>query len=102
MTNPIEEAENPLGQVTPESEALQIIPEAMARKHMVIPLSQSGNILRVAMANPTDIFALEALASWSQMRIEPEEELPTQTAGRLTSSSSGSSLNRARSRFTSR
>jgi general secretion pathway protein E len=73
MTNPIEEAANPLRQVTPEPEALQIIPEAMARKHIVIPLSTGGNILRVAMANPTDIFALEALASWSQMRIEPEE-----------------------------
>ena len=31
-----------------------------------------GNVLRVAMANPSDILALEALASWSQMRIEPE------------------------------
>ncbi len=73
MTKSIEEAQNPLRQGAPEPEALQLIPEAMARKHMVIPISTSGNILRVAMANPTDIFALEALASWSQMRIEPEE-----------------------------
>ena len=73
MTKSIEEAQNPLRQGAPEPEALQLIPEAMARKHMVIPMSKNGNILRVAMANPTDIFALEALASWSQMRIEPEE-----------------------------
>ena len=73
MTESLEKAESSLRQTAPEPEALQIIPEAMARKHMAIPLEKSGNILRVAMANPTDIFALEALASWSQLRIEPEE-----------------------------
>jgi general secretion pathway protein E len=73
MTKSIEEAQSSLRKNAPEPEALQMIPEAMARKHMVIPLTKTGNILRVAMANPTDIFALEALASWSQMRIEPEE-----------------------------
>jgi general secretion pathway protein E len=73
MRESIEETQNPLRQSAPEPEALQLIPEAMARKHMVIPMSISNNILRVAMANPTDIFALEALASWTQMRIEPDE-----------------------------
>lgn len=73
MTESLEEARNSLRKSAPEPEALQMIPEAMARKHMAIPLLKTGNILRVAMANPTDIFALEALASWSQMRIEPEE-----------------------------
>ena len=73
MTESVEEAQSSLRKNVPEPEALQMIPEAMARKHMVIPLSKNGNILRVAMSNPTDIFALEALASWTQMRIEPEE-----------------------------
>lgn len=73
MAKSIEEAQNSLIKNAPEPEALQMIPEAMARKHMAIPVSKSGNILRVVMANPTDIFALEALASWSQMRIEPDE-----------------------------
>ena len=44
----------------------------MARKYVAIPLALEGNVLRVAMANPADILAMEALASWSQMRIEPE------------------------------
>ena len=56
----------------PEPEALQLIPEAMARKYAAIPLAIDGNVLRVAMASSADIFALEALASRSQMRIEPE------------------------------
>ncbi len=55
-----------------ESEAMLLIPEAMARKYSAIPIAIEGNALRVAMANPSDIFALEALASQTQMRIEPE------------------------------
>lgn len=60
-----------LNKLSPEPEALQLIPEAMARKHDAIPLTVENNTLHVAMANPSDIFALEALASRSQMRIEP-------------------------------
>ncbi len=68
----IEKAQSYLKQNTPEPEALQLIPEALARKHYAIPLTVEGNVLRVAMANPADILALEALASWSKMRIVPE------------------------------
>ena len=56
----------------PQPEALQLIPESMARKYSAIPIAIEGNALRVVMANPSDILALEALASQSQMRIEPE------------------------------
>ena len=69
----IGEAQYSLRKDLPEPEALQLIPEAMARKYNAIPLAIEGNVLRVAMANPTDILALEALASLSQMRVEPEE-----------------------------
>jgi len=55
-----------------EPEALQLIPEAMARKYITIPLTINDFGLQVAIADPEDIFALEALASQSQMRIEPE------------------------------
>ncbi|MCK4862678.1 MAG: type II/IV secretion system protein [Dehalococcoidales bacterium] len=72
MAKSVEEAKNSLRKKTPEPEALQLIPEAMARKYTAIPLAIDGNVLHVAMANPSDIFGLEALASWSQMRIEPE------------------------------
>jgi len=72
MTGSIGEAQSYLKQNTPEPQALQLIPEAMARKYYAIPLIAKNNVLRVAMANPTDILALEALASWSQMRIVPE------------------------------
>ncbi|OGO43147.1 MAG: hypothetical protein A2137_08065 [Chloroflexi bacterium RBG_16_58_8] len=58
--------------ITPEPQALQLIPEVMARKYVAIPLSLDGKVLRVAMANPDDILAIEALASRSEVRIEPE------------------------------
>ena len=55
-----------------QPEALELIPEETARKYIAIPLGIHDNVLQVAMANPADILALEALASQSQMRIEPE------------------------------
>ncbi len=55
-----------------QPEALQLVPEAMARKYNVIPLEVKGNLLRVAMANPNDILAIEALETRIRMRIEPQ------------------------------
>jgi general secretion pathway protein E len=55
----------------PQPEALQLIPEVMARRYNAIPVSISGKTLEVAMVDPTDIFALEALAAQSRMRIKP-------------------------------
>jgi general secretion pathway protein E len=55
----------------PQPEALQLIPEVMARRYNAIPLTISGKTMEVAMADPTDIFALEAIAAQSRMRIKP-------------------------------
>lgn len=54
-----------------QPEALQLIPEVMARRYNAIPVSISGNTLEVAMADPTDIFALEAFSALCKMRIKP-------------------------------
>ncbi|MDH4269779.1 MAG: GspE/PulE family protein [Dehalococcoidia bacterium] len=55
----------------PQPEALQLIPEAVARRYNAIPLTISGKTMEVAIADPTNIFALEALAAHSRMRIKP-------------------------------
>ena len=55
----------------PQPEALQLIPEVVARKYNAIPLTISGRTMEVAIADPTNIFALEALAAQSRMRIRP-------------------------------
>jgi general secretion pathway protein E len=67
-----EETTSILRRSSPQPEALRLIPEAMARKYTAIPVFVEGNVLHVAMANSADILALEALTSWSQMRIAPE------------------------------
>ncbi len=55
----------------PQPEVLRLIPETMARRFTSMPIAIVDNVLQVAMANPADIFALEALALQSRMRIEP-------------------------------
>jgi general secretion pathway protein E len=55
----------------PDHEVLELIPESMARRFSVMPIAIVDNALQVAMSNPADIFALEALALQSRMRIEP-------------------------------
>jgi len=55
----------------PDHEVLELIPESMARRFNAMPMAVSDNTLQVAMSNPADIFAFEALALQSRMRIEP-------------------------------
>jgi len=70
---PLKEPRTRLRKHLLQPEALRLIPEAMARQYAAIPLEVNDSVLRVAMANPADILALEALATQSQKRVEPEE-----------------------------
>jgi general secretion pathway protein E len=55
----------------PQPEAIMLIPEVLARRYNAIPLTKSGKTLEVAMADPTDILALEAFSVQSRMRVKP-------------------------------
>jgi general secretion pathway protein E len=55
----------------PSPEILKLVPEKMARRYNVLPISRYGNTLMVAMTNTSDIFALEALSAETHMRIKP-------------------------------
>jgi general secretion pathway protein E len=55
----------------PTPQALQLIPEDVARKYTVLPLSIEGNTLKVCMTNPSDILTIENLSIYSKKRIEP-------------------------------
>ena len=55
----------------PQTDAIQLVPESMARRFKAVPLTISEDALKVAMANPSDIFALEALGLQTRMRIDP-------------------------------
>jgi general secretion pathway protein E len=73
------EEETPLQTQFPDPEAIKLVPESMARKYKFIPVAVKDGTLQIAIANPADIFALEALASRTKLRIEPyrasEEEV---------------------------
>ena len=56
---------------TPTPEALQLIPESLARKYVVVPLTIEDNTLRVAMADTDDVLAIGALSAKTKKRIEP-------------------------------
>ncbi len=68
---PSTKTQTKLLKASPQPEALQLIPEVVARRYNAIPLTISGNTLKVAMGDPTDIFALEAFSAQSQKRIQP-------------------------------
>ena len=55
----------------PDPAVLGLIPESMARRFKAVPLAIVNDTLQVAMANPSDIFALEALGLQSRMGINP-------------------------------
>lgn len=55
----------------PMPQALQAIPEDIARRYNVLPLDLENNTLRVFMANPGDILTIENLSIYTRKRIEP-------------------------------
>ena len=71
VTMPDRQQSSLLQRQFPEREALDLIPEALARKYVAIPVVIRDGTLLVAIANPGDIIALEALAAQSRMRVEP-------------------------------
>ncbi len=54
-----------------DPEIIDLIPEALARKHLLIPILRIGNDLTVAMVDPSDVFALDELRMKSGLSIEP-------------------------------
>ena len=56
---------------TIERDALIQIPEAVARRYMVLPVGWQGNSLTVAMTDPTDLQLLQDLAARTGHTIEP-------------------------------
>lgn len=51
-------------------DVLDLVPEDLCRKHTLIPVSRAESSLIVAMVDPTDAAALEALKAHTGMRVE--------------------------------
>jgi len=62
---------------TVQPNALQLIPEDMARKHTLIPLDIVGDSLVVVMADPEDIHTIEDIKAQVKMRVELALGIPS-------------------------
>ena len=60
-----------LSKVTYNAGALQLLPESMARRFGVVPVSHIDNTLHLAMVNPLDTLACDLIQARTGTRIEP-------------------------------
>ncbi|MCH7712112.1 MAG: Flp pilus assembly complex ATPase component TadA [Chloroflexi bacterium] len=56
---------------TLDPETVDLIPEEVARKYLVLPVKRTGNVLTVAMTDPADLQVLQDLSACSGYRINP-------------------------------
>ncbi len=63
---------------TVQPQALKLVSEETARKHLLIPLDIIDNVLYVVMADPTDIYAIEDIQAEAKMSVESLLGIPEQ------------------------
>ena len=71
---PAEEGKAPLVKQLrqlPQADALKLIPEVLARRYKILPLRVEGRNILVAMSDPSDILAMEAVAQQSKKSVKP-------------------------------
>jgi type IV pilus assembly protein PilB len=56
---------------TIETAVIALVPAELANKHKVLPLQRSGNVLTMAMSDPTDIFAMDDVRFHTGYNIDP-------------------------------
>ena len=61
-----------------DPEVIDLIPEGLARKHLLIPILRIGDDLTVAMVDPSDVFALDELHMKTGLNIEPALAVETE------------------------
>jgi type IV pilus assembly protein PilB len=72
-----------LDKVTIEPAAVALIPEAVARHHMVLPIQIDNGVPVVALANPTDVFAMDDLRTIMGRNFTPVVATRSQIAAHL-------------------
>ncbi|MFH1202134.1 MAG: ATPase, T2SS/T4P/T4SS family [Candidatus Omnitrophota bacterium] len=61
-----------------EQETIKLVPQDLAKKYCVIPLFKVGNTLTLAMADPTDIIAIDEVHRKCNLEIDPVISINTQ------------------------
>ncbi|MEE8228322.1 MAG: type IV-A pilus assembly ATPase PilB [candidate division NC10 bacterium] len=54
-----------------DQSVIKLVPAEIAQKHMVIPINRKGNVITVAMADPSNIFAIDDIKFLSGFKVEP-------------------------------
>ena len=54
-----------------EGQVIALIPSELANRHKVLPLQRTGNVLTLAMADPTDIFAMDDVRFHTGYNVDP-------------------------------
>ena len=60
-----------LAQLDIDSDVLKLVPNPIARKYEVIPVRKMGNSLALAMADPTNVFALDDISFMTNLQVLP-------------------------------
>jgi type IV pilus assembly protein PilB len=60
-----------LSQLEIDPTLLRLVPAPIARKYEIIPVRRMGNSLAVAMADPTNVFALDDIAFMTNLQVLP-------------------------------
>lgn len=60
-----------LGEIEIDPAVLKLVPREICEKHQVIPVRRNGPTLIVAMADPSNIYAIDELKFLTQYNIEP-------------------------------
>jgi len=60
-----------LGEIEIDISVLKLVPREICEKHQVIPVRRNGPTLIVAMADPSNIYAIDELKFLTQYNIEP-------------------------------
>jgi len=60
-----------LSQLDIDPEVLKLVPEQIARKYEVLPIQRQGNQVTLAMADPTNVFALDDVGFMTNLQVIP-------------------------------
>src|SRR2546425_12677248 len=60
-----------LSQLDIDPDVLKLVPAQMARKYEIVPVERKGNTLTLAMADPTNVFAIDDVAFLTNLQVQP-------------------------------
>jgi type IV pilus assembly protein PilB len=60
-----------LSQLDIDPDVLKLVPPAIAKKYEVLPIARQGSTLTLAMADPTNVFALDDIAFMTNLQVAP-------------------------------